>query len=132
MRTVKDTMTIKELFWALQSLRCSTALNKECEQAVQVCHLLLANFLSIANITYPVEVIKWSHDVSELNECAMALREEVGLSRENAHLIAAAPELLEALNGLLDQCDLGEVNEETQPLIDAAKAAIAKATGVKR
>jgi hypothetical protein len=39
---------------------------------------------------------------------------------------------LEALNGLLDQCDLGEVNEETQPLIDAAKAAIKKATGVKR
>jgi hypothetical protein len=50
----------------------------------------------------------------------------------NARLIAAAPELLEALNGLLDQCDLGEVNEETQPLIDAAKAAINKATGVKR
>ena len=50
----------------------------------------------------------------------------------NAKLIAAAPELLEALNGLLDQCDLGEVNEETQPLIDAAKAAINKATGVKR
>ena len=50
----------------------------------------------------------------------------------NAILIAAAPELLEALNGILDQCDLGEVNEETQPLIDAAKAAIAKATGVKR
>lgn len=51
---------------------------------------------------------------------------------ENAKLTSAAPELLEALNGLLDQCDLGEVNEETQPLIDAAKAAIAKATGVKR
>jgi GTPase SAR1 family protein len=51
---------------------------------------------------------------------------------ENAKLASAAPELLEALNGLLDQCDLGEVNEETQPLIDAAKAAINKATGVKR
>ena len=135
MRTVKDTMTIKELFWALQSLRCSTALNKECEQAVQVCHLLLANFLSVANITYPVEVIKWSHDVSELNECAMALREEVGLGRENAHLIAAAPELLEASKELLDwgRDHISTVhNPEAILLLIKAHTAINKATGVEQ
>lgn len=138
MRTVKDTMTIKELFWALQSLRCSTALNKECEQAVQVCHLLLANFLSIANITYPVEVIKWSHDVSELNEYAMALREEVGLRRENARLFNAAPELLEALKALastartFSECVPDKDKMWTsldEDALTAALNAIAKATG---
>lgn len=130
---VKDTMTIKELFWALQSLRCSTALNKECEQAVQVCHLLLANFLSIANITYPIEVIKWSHDVSELNKYAMALREEVGLRRENARLLDTAPELLEVCKELLDwgRDHISTVhNPEANVLLIKAHTAIAKATGV--
>jgi hypothetical protein len=47
----------------------------------------------------------------------------------NARLIAAAPALLSALQGLLDEADLGEVTEETQPLVDAARAAITAATG---
>ena len=139
MRTVKDTMTIKELFWALQTLRSSTALNKECEQAVQVCHLLLANFISVVNITYPYEeVIKWSHDVSELNECAMALREEVGLRRENARLFNAAPELLEACQEFVKHIkSLGTDTEKCRYLSmalncragDLIENAIAKATG---
>lgn len=54
-----------------------------------------------------------------------AIRDEAAA---NAKLIAAAPELLAALEALLDQADLGEVDEETQPIVDQARAAIAKAT----
>lgn len=48
----------------------------------------------------------------------------------NARLIAAAPELLEALLGLLNCTDLNldEQDPSTYPLIDAARAAIMKAT----
>ena len=48
---------------------------------------------------------------------------------ENSHLIAAAPDLLSALVALLEQADLGEVDEETAPIVEAAHAAIAKAKG---
>ena len=51
----------------------------------------------------------------------------------NAHLIAAAPDLLEALQSIVkslaDQDDEGMI-EHAQPMIDA-RAAIAKATGVQ-
>lgn len=47
----------------------------------------------------------------------------------NAALFATASELLAALVALLEQADLGEVDEETQPIVDQARAAIAKATG---
>ena len=47
---------------------------------------------------------------------------------EDARLIASAPELLSALVALLEQADLGEVDEETAPIVEAARAAIAKAT----
>ena len=43
-------------------------------------------------------------------------------------LTDAAPELLAALQSLLDEADMGEVDERTQPIVDAAKKAIAKAT----
>lgn len=53
----------------------------------------------------------------------------------NARLIAAAPELLDALKGLLGFCDtpisrrrLGE-NPDRQEMVDIARAAIAKAEG---
>lgn len=47
-------------------------------------------------------------------------------------LAAAAPDLLAALQGLLDEADLNEVSEETAPKIEAARAAIARAVeGVK-
>jgi len=58
----------------------------------------------------------------------------------NAALIAAAPDLLrerdearalvaelaQALSDLLDEADLGEVDEETAPIVDAARAVLAK------
>lgn len=43
----------------------------------------------------------------------------------NARLIAAAPDLLEALVAVLNYC----VDDEGQPTIATARAAIAKATG---
>ncbi len=36
-------------------------------------------------------------------------------------------DLLAALEALLEQADLGEVDEETQPIVDQARAAITKA-----
>ena len=50
---------------------------------------------------------------------------------ENARLIASAPELLAALEALLEQADLGEVDEETKPIVDQARAAINKARGIR-
>jgi hypothetical protein len=47
----------------------------------------------------------------------------------NARLMAAAPDLLAALRDLLDEADLNEVDEYTAPKIEAARAAIARATG---
>ena len=46
---------------------------------------------------------------------------------KDAYLLAAAPALLVALEGLMDQADLGEVDEETKPLVRAAQAAIHEA-----
>lgn len=57
-------------------------------------------------------------------------------ARDNANLIAAAPELLEALKGIFEQCALvhkrwGDGNNlrEATAAIDTARAAIAKAEG---
>ena len=45
----------------------------------------------------------------------------------NQRLIAAAPELLEALENLHDACEFWE--DQNDPVLRAARAAIAKATG---
>lgn len=52
-------------------------------------------------------------------------------SAANARLIAAAPELLAALVALVGEADLGEVDldDDDRAKLDAARAAIAKATG---
>ena len=47
--------------------------------------------------------------------------------RENAQLIAAAPELLEALEGIMDHRE--RMGLGTNSVYDRARAAIAKATG---
>jgi len=48
----------------------------------------------------------------------------------NARLIASAPDLLSALEGMLEHADMGEIHdEETLCAVNAARAAIAKAKG---
>lgn len=51
----------------------------------------------------------------------------------NARLIAAAPELLAALEALVGEADLGEVDldDDDRIKLDNARAAIAKAKGTK-
>jgi hypothetical protein len=46
---------------------------------------------------------------------------------ERDGLLAENKRLREALAGLLEQADLGAVDEETQPLVDAARAALGEA-----
>lgn len=46
----------------------------------------------------------------------------------NAALISASPLLLNALIDLLEQADLGEVDEETRPIVENARVAIRIAT----
>lgn len=50
----------------------------------------------------------------------------------NARLIAAAPDLLAALQALVGEADLGELDhdDDTRELLDNARAAIERATGV--
>lgn len=52
-----------------------------------------------------------------------------GLAADSCDEAAALiKQLLEALQGLIDEVDRGEATEETEPLIQAAEIAIAKAT----
>lgn len=50
---------------------------------------------------------------------------ETEMSRANAHLISAAPELYEALASMLEECE----DDEFAPHVMEAKAALAKARG---
>ena len=47
-----------------------------------------------------------------------------------AHRVDVVPLLVSALEALLEQADMGEVCEETQSVVDQARAAIAAARGV--
>jgi len=52
------------------------------------------------------------------------------VSQADARLIASAPDLLSALEGMLEHADMGEIHdEETLCAVNAARAAIAKAKG---
>lgn len=53
-------------------------------------------------------------------------------SKANARLIAAAPDLLAALQALVGEADLGELDhdDDARALLDNARAAIERATGV--
>jgi len=57
------------------------------------------------------------------------LEKESDESTANARLMAAAPDLLKALIDLLEEADLAEVDEYTAPKVEAARAAISRATG---
>ena len=46
-----------------------------------------------------------------------------------AHRVDVVPLLVSALEALLEQADMGEVCEETQSVVDQARAAIAAARG---
>lgn len=63
----------------------------------------------------------------------MHLEDAAQEAADNARLIAAAPELLEALQALVGEADLGEIDNEDNArlLLDWARAAIARATGGK-
>ncbi len=70
---------------------------------------------------------KWSNYDSSLHDLMNMFWYALEYERGKNKLAAAAPDLLVALQGLLDEADLNEVNEETAPKIDAARAAIARA-----
>lgn len=75
---------------------------------------------------------KWAHYYSSLQDLMNVFWYALEHERGKNKLAAAAPDLLAALQGLLDEADLNEVSEETAPKIDAARAAIARAVeGVK-
>lgn len=69
--------------------------------------------------------------------CVAKVKEELmGELKPNAHLIAAAPDLLEALTGLFEHCAMihkqwgdGDNTREADAAIKTARAAIAKAEG---
>lgn len=68
------------------------------------------------------------HILSSLNwDCVAEVNEALPESGDNANLIEAAPELLDALTGLLGKVECGSSLE--CELCDAARSAIAKAKG---
>ena len=57
--------------------------------------------------------------------------EDWGFTEESARLIAAAPDLLEALQAMSTEFDSNDVNDGEWAAIQKARTAIAKATGEK-
>ena len=71
----------------------------------------------------------WEYDVTEFGTAILAGRELVadGIGSEaNARLIAAAPEMLTALRAA--ETAMGALLHYSNPILQAARAAIAKAT----
>ena len=68
-----------------------------------------------------IEICQTFHDGTEFNEVGEA----------NAHLIAAAPDLLEACKGLLAKYDFGDDLPDDHPIV-AARAALSRVSGEGR
>ena len=75
------------------------------------------------------------HPAGEVSALGVAInRHDPVLTAANARLIAAAPDLLAALTGLIEMLDMksnrtgGEHDADVGPLIEAARAALARAT----
>lgn len=88
--------------------------------------------------------LEWSVTADDWFVCCCADMPSEGMAEANARLIASAPDLLEALTELLIDMKIAQANmrsaarrdplwegcaEAIQPRVDAAIAAIAKATG---
>ena len=72
---IKDTMTIKEMKSALASMGCSIALTEECRRAAKTAEMFLPVYMHILKIA-------WTEDISELNDSAVELHQELGKLRE--------------------------------------------------
>ena len=75
MRTIKNTMTIKEMKSALASMSCSIALTEECRRAAKTAEMFLNVYMHIIKL-------EWARDISELNDSAVELQQEIGKLRE--------------------------------------------------
>lgn len=61
--------------------------------------------------------------------CIAEVYKQTDMAIANANLIAAAPDLLEALNKLLDKAYKQNFNDAYPEIVEAAELAIAKARG---
>ena len=75
MRTVKNTMTIKEMRSALASVKYSMALTEDCRRAAETANMFLIVYMQIVKL-------KETEDISELNDSAVELHQEIGKLRE--------------------------------------------------
>jgi hypothetical protein len=87
---------------------------------------------TVMNVTDVFEDI-WS-DGRQIAACLMSSDIPIDQQAANARLMAASPELLEALLYLLDGCDEADVRGELSDWVDGgylddARVAISKATG---
>ena len=72
---IKNTITIKEMKSALESIGCSIALTEECRRAAKTANMFLNVYMQIVKL-------KGTEDISELNDSAVELHQELGKLRE--------------------------------------------------
>jgi hypothetical protein len=77
------------------------------------------SFKEISGPSFKISVVMWATDLTE---------DDYRKRDADLHLIAAAPDLLKALNAMLTHMGMDE-DEWNKPTFDQARAAIAKATG---